>query len=111
MKSHGIKIITKNMRKDGKSHGDIAVALNVTRQSARHLCNYEINVKKKKRGPEQKIYGFNVYRLHRKIGNIKVSAKNVTTTKLITNCNLNISQSTCWRTLNKLGYKCRKGSK
>ena len=47
MKSYGIENIAKNMRKDGKSYGDIAVALNVTRQSARHLCNYKINVNKK----------------------------------------------------------------
>ena len=75
MKSHGIKIITKNMRKDGKSYVDIAVALNVTRQSYRHLCNYKINVNMKKRDPKQNIYGFNVHQLHREIENIKLSGK------------------------------------
>ena len=35
----------------------------------------------------------------------------MTTTKLIANYNLNIWKLTCWRTLNRLGYKCRKGSK
>jgi len=37
MKLNNIKNIAKNMRKDGKLYGDIAVALNITRQSARHL--------------------------------------------------------------------------
>ena len=40
-----------------------------------------------------------------------MSVEKVTTTKLIENCNLNISQSTPWGTLNRLGYKCRKKSK
>ena len=30
---------------------------------------------RKKIGPKQKISGFNVYRLHREIGNIKISVK------------------------------------
>ena len=61
MKLYDIKNIAKNIRKDGKSYWDIAVALNITRQSARHLSNYEISVTKKTRGSKQKICGFNVY--------------------------------------------------
>ena len=99
------------MLNNGKSNGDIAVALNITLESARHVCNYEINVNKKIRGSKQKICVFNVYRLHAEIGIIKISRKKVATTILIINCNLNIWQTTCWRTLKRLGYNCRKESK
>ena len=75
MKSYNVRIVATKMRRDGKSYGEIAAALNVTRQIARHLCNYELSGNKKKRGPKEKIRGFNVYRIHRKISIIKKSMK------------------------------------
>ena len=96
------------MRNNGKSYGDISAALYITRQSARHLCKYEMKISKMKRGLKEKITGFNSYRVHREIQNIKKFKENVTTTNIIRNCNLDISKSTCWRTINRFGYKCRK---
>ena len=34
----------------------------------------------------------------------------MTTTKTINNCKLEISKTTCWRTLHRIGYKCRKAA-
>ena len=106
MKSIDIKIVAQRMRTEGKSFVDISEALHITRHSARHLCNYQPNLIKKKRGPEAKITAFRSYRVHREIQNIKKYGEKVTTTKLIRNCNLDVSKSTCWKAINRFGYKC-----
>jgi len=61
---------------------------------------------KKKRGPKVKITGFKSYRVHREIRNIIKYGVKVTTTKIIRNCNLDVSKSTCWSAINRFGYKC-----
>jgi len=94
------------MRTEGKSFADISEVLNITRHSARHLCNYKPKMIKKKRGPKVKITGFRSYRVHREIQNIKKYVEKVTTTKIIRNCNLDVSKPTCWRAINRFGYKC-----
>jgi len=108
MKSNDVRILVKNMRNTGRSYGEIAGILHISRQSVRNLCNYKLNAVKKKRGPKLKINRFTSYLIQREVANIKCSGKKVTTTKIISNCNLNISQSTCWRSLNRNGFKCRK---
>ena len=108
MRSNEIREIAKNLRNDGRSYGEIARTLHISRQSVYNLCNYKLSAVKKKRGPKQKIIGFTLYRMQREVGNIKSSGKKVTTTKIIANCNLDISQATCWRTLNRNGFKCHK---
>ena len=77
MKSKDIRNLAKEMRNNGKSYGDISAALHITRQSARHLCKYEIKISKMKRGPKEKITGFNSYRVHREIQNIKKFGENI----------------------------------
>ena len=39
------------------------------------------------------------------MNNLKKSKQKVTTTKLLQNCKLDISKTTCWRQLNKMGFK------
>ena len=41
MKSIDIKIVAQRMHTEGKSFADISEALNITRHSAIHLCNYQ----------------------------------------------------------------------
>jgi len=110
MRSKEFRELATVMRNQGKSYGDIARTLNVSKQSARNLCNYQLKINKKKSGPKQIISGFGAYRIGRQIRNLKMLGEKVTTTKIINNCNIKISKTTCWRTLNRIGYKCRKAA-
>ena len=94
MKSIDIKIVGQHMRTEGKSFVDISEALHITRRSARHLCNYQPKMIKKKRSPKVEITGFISYRVNREIQNIKNYGEKVTTTEIIRNCNLDVSKST-----------------
>ena len=73
------------MRIGGKAYGDIVSILNVSRQNARDLCNYQVSMKKKKRGPKQKNSGIRACAVRLEINNIKLSGEKVTTTKVISN--------------------------
>jgi len=51
MRSKEFRDLAIKMRIVGKAYGDIARTFNVSRQSARNLCNYQVSMKKRKRGP------------------------------------------------------------
>ena len=59
------------MQNNVKSYVDISVALHVTQQSARHLCKYEVKINNMKKGPKEKISGFNFSGVHTETQNIK----------------------------------------
>ena len=110
MRSNEFRDLASVMRNDGKSYADIARALHVSKQSAVNLCKYQLKTSKRKRGPRQIINGIRRYHITREICNLKLLGQKVTTTKIIRNCNLEISKTTCWRNLNRIGYHFRKGA-
>ena len=66
MKSNELRKVVINMRNDGLSYGEISGILNISRQSVINMCNYQLILHKKKRGPKEKINGFTSYRVKEK---------------------------------------------
>ena len=72
------------------------------------MYRYGIKLNKKSTGPKPKVNSKMKYSIRREIALLRKYGKKVNTTKIINNCNLNISKTTCWRELNKSGLKYRR---
>ena len=81
MRSNELRKIVINMQNEGLSYGEIFLILNISRQSVINMCNYQLILHKKKRGPKERINGFTSYRVKRKVLNIKMSGEKVTLAK------------------------------
>lgn len=108
MKPEILRNLAQKHRKDGKTYKEIGNILNITDQCARNLCRYSIKKDVRKRGPKFKLQGLDRFRIRREVTIIKTAKEKVTTTKIITNCRLNISKTTTWRELNRCGFRCKK---
>ena len=92
MKSKCIRKLALRYRADGKSYNEISDILDISKECARHLCRYKIKSVTIKRGPKCKLNGLDQFRLRKEVQNIKMMQQKVTTTKIMKNCKLNISQ-------------------
>lgn len=105
MRSKIERNVALNLKIDGKTYSEISSTLGVTRDAARNLCRYQLKTIKKKTGCKSKINSKQQYQIRREVSNLKNAGQKVNTTKIIKNCNLDISKTTCWRELNKSGFK------
>lgn len=105
MRSKVQRDLAEKLKKENKTYGEIGAILGVTKDAARNLCNYKLKVNKKKTGCKPKINSKTRYAMRKEITLLKNEGKKINTTKIIRNCNLNISKTTCWRELNKSGLK------
>lgn len=111
MKSEFARKIANRYREERMSFTEIGHILCISKEVARNLCRYKLKSVPLKRGPKLKLKGLDRFRIRREVQNIKNAQQKVTTTKIMTNCRLNISQTTTWRELNRCGYKCKKAKR
>lgn len=108
MKSLNLKDNVQRLRTQGHSYNAIANILGITKSSVCHLSNYKLKANKRKRGPKQILNNKGIYGIRRVISLLKDSGEKVNTTKIIRNSGLQLSKTTCWRYMNRIGYKYKK---
>ena len=105
MRSENQKLLAIDLKRQGQTYNQIGQTLGITKDAARNLINYKIKTQKKKIGRRPKVNSKMRFQIRREISILKNEGEKVNTTKLIRNCNLEISKTTCWRELNRSGLK------
>lgn len=91
-------------RTEGLSYSAIATRLNMTRDGACNLCVYKLKRIKLKTGPKLKIDKASKLRIKRRICGFNENKEKVNATKIIEECDLDVSRSTVQRYLRKTGF-------
>ena len=108
MRSNIVKDLAIKWKNEGKSYGEIANLLNVSRSSAQNLCRYTKCSVAKKRGAKFKLGKVEKLRLKRTISSLNNIGQKVTANKLRSLCSLDVSLSTTQRHLKRQGYLYKK---
>ena len=108
MRSEIERKLAKKLKLEGNTFSQISTILGISKDSVRNLYRYGIKLNKKSTRPKPKVNSKMKYSIRREIALLRKYGKKVNTTKIINNCNLNISKTTCWRELNKSGLKYRR---
>lgn len=108
MKNETQRKVVQSMKSSGSTYNEIADILGITKDSVRNLYRYKCKAITKKRGPKVKLNSSLQLRFKREISNLKKRGEKVNSPKLIRNCNINCSNSTCHRYLKSLDYKYKK---
>lgn len=99
MRSIEERLIAIRYKEDGKSYGDIAKLLNISRNSAVNLVKYKKKIIKKRTGPKKKINKRMSLRLRRTIFGLIQRGERINSRKLIEETDLNVSIWTLQRYL------------
>lgn len=108
MRTEVEKNLARKLKEDGLTYSQISSIMCLSRHSVRGLCVNKQRIHKKKTGPKPKIKKKDVLSIKRKISMYKELHEKVNSTKIIRDCELNVSPNTVQRCLRKLDFKYRK---
>lgn len=105
-------IIERNMaiqlNEDGYNFNEISSIMNISRFSARSLCQYKLKKNPKKKGSVKKIGKKDGLRIKRQISTFFENGEKVNSRKIKESCNLNVSTRTVQRYMKNTGFKYKK---
>ena len=92
------------------SYEEISKVLNVTKSQVQYVLNQKHVINKCKRGPKPKIGKKEKLQIKRSINRILKEGKKVNSSKILAECELNVSKWTVQRSLKKMDLKYKKAS-
>jgi len=104
-----IRRIAKYQRNLGKSYGEIALSLNISRYAVRNLINYKKKLSKRKSGPKNVISKWEALKVKKFIASENLDGKKVWCNKIINDLNLLVSRRTLNNHLLRSDFKVMKG--
>lgn len=108
MHSKEIIQLVKTKAQEGKTYSQIASETGLAKSVVGYMVNNDYEKKKKRPGPARKIGKKEEMSIKRAVSRISGLRERVTSTKIISHCNLHVSRATAQRALKKLGFFYRK---
>lgn len=105
MKSETLRFNVLKLKGKGKSYSEIANILNISRNQVVNMCQYDLKIMKKKRGPQFKLKKYDKLKIKRKISIFENNQERINSNKIKKQCCLDVSVRTIQRHMKRCEMK------